>query len=764
MLYKLSNEHGKPYDYGDTEFWESLGVFSEPAQAFAEGFPNYWRDVAGWYSKKTRELAAAQRQKNFFKLAHTRICPCAVTNSLVLPFLKNKRPRFRFERSATDHTNPQRNPFAFAYQGGAEPSMELWNALADCITESLQDADIPKTPLPHGYKQRERLPNGDVFCSGSRLAQQEILEFSSEASPDDGIRWGPLRYRLSDARKSHFLVTGTTRSGKTTILRLFLQSMFLNPAVRTVVYDFKGDLLPLLHPSSKRKTATHFYYLLNAYDSRGVAWDIAKDVDAESASTLAGILIPGDGHARRDYFLQTSRQLLTAVIRTLIECAGDRWTFLDLMLSIKRENIRSVLCSTDEGRGQYLTHIQGDGQTQQNVLSDLDACSQRYLNVATAWSRASARLSLSHWVNHQSKGLVIGNSLRNHADLQPINQAILYFLFHELLDNARTRKHHTFMILDEFARLGRLPVIEHALETAPGLGLSIALGIHDIATLSDIYGKSANGILGACGFRAYLRVKSAETARWMSDQIGAQDVLVELTSTSESRSKSPAIEQDAPSSHSVGTSKTKSFQRLTRPAVPAEVFMQLPLASADREVPQYESGVFGYFDVPMHPPYRGHLPRDVYYGNTQFHSPKQLDERLWSATEICYKVAGQTFRFSEKDVYPTPKGRFRPPRDLFGSLQALGFQFDGDDHTRPLPPKATSTPPAPAAAPQPESPVSLRGGEAATPLRPRPAKPNEPETPEHQGREKKHDLSKMLWDDEEETFYLPDQDDEGDEN
>src|SRR5262249_37065487 len=157
------------------------------------------------------------------------------------------------------------------------------------------------------------------------------------------------------------------------------------------------------------------------------------------------------------------------------------------------------LAESTQGCETYNAHIQGDSQTQQNVRSALEDCSTRYLRLAAAWSRiAKQPLSLTQWARSaaKEKGIILGNNDRFRNTIQPLNQAILHFLYGELLDQTNPKRYRTFMVLDEFERLGRIPDLTHTVQTSAGRQLNLVLGVHDFDTLRGHYGDDTAGILG----------------------------------------------------------------------------------------------------------------------------------------------------------------------------------------------------------------------------------------------------------------------------
>lgn len=578
------------------------------------------------------------------------------------------------------------------------------------------------------------MPDGAIFEARIRLAHQTVLQNNcAPHNPEQCVRWGPLLYDPALARERHFLVIGATRSGKTSLLRLLLQSLHRTDNTRCIVYDFKTEFIPCLNPSNDRPI-TDLYHILNPYDARGSAWDIAKDVDENSSDTLAKILIPSGRDKRDEYFTPTLRSILSAIVRALIEQSGERWTFLDLMLALQSDNIRAVLATTAEGRRLYNAHCVGNGQTQQNLISMLDQCSQKYLRIAAAWSKATQTVSLRQWALHDSKGILLGHNSRGSASIKPVILAILHFLFYELTDSTDAKPYHTFMVLDEFRRLGKLPQIIDVVQAAISQKLSLVLGVHDVESIKGVYGQEALGILGPCDFKAILRNTNPDTLAWASHIIGQQDVTIEQKSTSESESLMHAEEKDQHRRRTTGTGSAKNRHHVSRPAVPAEAIMQLPPASPD-------SGISGYFIGPGHPPYLGTLPGDLFstFENNEDEGNSVDNYYLWRHRSVDDNQV-------EKAFVRTPPENFRPPEDSFSTLAALGFQPDHTPHTKPFPRKFADR-----AEPTEHSADDLTESTATPP----PAANKSPSTKP----KKNHDLHKMVWDDELETFRPRSEDD-----
>lgn len=121
------------------------------------------------------------------------------------------------------------------------------------------------------------------------------------------------------------------------------------------------------------------------------------------------------------------------------------------------------------------------------------------------------------------------------------------------------------MMIDEFFQLGTLPAIENTLTYAPGFGLRLWLIIQDIGQLKKNYPDTWETILGACGIKQFFGINDLQTAKYLSELLGEEEIDVPSISmtqnASETRGTSQSTSEGTSTSQStsVGTSSGVSF-------------------------------------------------------------------------------------------------------------------------------------------------------------------------------------------------------------
>jgi hypothetical protein len=362
----------------------------------------------------------------------------------------------------------------------------------------------------------------EPFTRGRRLSTAGAAgRRADRARPagDPGLPWGACRLP-SAAAVLHWLVVGTTGSGKTLTLRLLMQDA-LRPIApgsdaRALVYDAKRDVLPLLAGmglSCPVKT-------LNPLDERGVAWAVARDCTAPATAVqLAEVFVPDADEGGNAFFANAVRDLLSGVLIALHLAAPRAWTLRDVLLAMSDPaRLRELLGRSDATRDR-LGYF-ADDRTLANILSTVSTKLAPYRAVAAAWDHAPNAISLEDWVRGEFV-LVLGCDEAVRAPLDAINRAIVQRATELILALPESPTRRVWLFLDEAREAGRLGGLRRLLNKGRSKGACVVLGFQAIEGMYAEYGKDqANEIVGECNHAALLRVESPDTARWMADKVG----------------------------------------------------------------------------------------------------------------------------------------------------------------------------------------------------------------------------------------------------
>lgn len=379
--------------------------------------------------------------------------------------------------------------------------------------------------LARSGRQPEYQP--ELLRGASLLSMQQVRNALRRiARPDEPrIIWAGQPFRESDSAE-HFLIVGTTRSGKTVALRLLLASILPDIVSgsdwRALVFDPKGDMLSII-----KGIAPHCpVHILNPFDARCAAWDMARDVTSPATTLeIASIIIKMD-RGDNSFFVHAARGLMAAVMDAFILSRPGAWTLADVVLTLsdqgRTESLLRSVPATNHKADQYFGET--DPRTVANVMATVSAHAAMLEPIAAAWARASYTISLSAWCQEESI-LVLGHDETLRNPMSAVNLLLLQRLFELILSQSESDTRRTYVILDELPLLGKLEALTRFMDMARSKGGRVAVTFQLIEEMRAIYGEHmADAIAGLPGNKALLLTHSVATARWAADTIGKCDV------------------------------------------------------------------------------------------------------------------------------------------------------------------------------------------------------------------------------------------------
>ncbi|MGE3239521.1 MAG: type IV secretory system conjugative DNA transfer family protein [Pirellulales bacterium] len=396
------------------------------------------------------------------------------------------------------------------------------------VESRLLPEPVPYVPTPKPPTHEQKVIRGRILEKLSNVQRKANQDLEQELN---SLPWGGLQLPKSNATL-HFAAIGATGSGKSVTLTLLMNEALrlhsfglLRGSVRGLVYDAKRDVASTLAAIG----GTDEVAILNPFDARALAWDIARDItDETSARQVAQTLIPKNERENQPFFNDAARDLVSGAIISLQHLAPERWTLRDLLHAVTSESaLRSILSAT-EATNHYLDQYFEPTTTLQNILSAIATHMAPYRAIAAAWHRAlqeGRTFSLNDWIS-DPRVLILGEDETNRAALAAVNRLIFTRATELLLNQPDRCGPQTWVFLDELRDLGRLDALNRLLLKGRSKNVCVVLGFQDMEGLREVYGeKVANEIVGQCGHYAFLKLNSPTTAEWASQAIGDQEVL-----------------------------------------------------------------------------------------------------------------------------------------------------------------------------------------------------------------------------------------------
>jgi len=436
----------------------------------------------------------------------------------------------------------------------------------------------------------ERKKNQLIVRGDALLSHEEAKAKAEKLSSTKVFYWGGLWLPLEDSVK-HMLIIGEPGSGKSKTLQLFFESVLSDIGLglnhKAIIYDPKRNTRSLL-AGMELNCPVH---ILDPFDKRCVAWDIAKDIDEpDIARTVAESLISEEPGSSQPYFRDTAAVIVCAVMQALHIRKPYAWSLRDLVLVMRSsDNITRLVSSVPETKHYVDQHCSETGQAFQSVLSTASGKIDWLTSIAALWDGAKEKISLRDWVRNDESILLLSSDNLRHVAMSELNRMILTYLILALLDLPDDSNRRVWFGLDEFTSLGKIKMVQDLLYKGRSKGASAVVAFQEIAQLIEHYGKEGQRIITAnTSNKVILRSSDPDTQKWEQSFFGIQEKYEESYSKNASLLGARA---------SFGKSETIRERSLVLPSE----FGTLHLASPDK-------GISGFAKLPSIGSYRFNVP------------------------------------------------------------------------------------------------------------------------------------------------------------
>jgi hypothetical protein len=363
---------------------------------------------------------------------------------------------------------------------------------------------------------------------------------SSTPKPSGPLfRWGPAMLTDEDSG-SHFFALSTTGGGKSLNMTLLLQDVVKligkSEGYRALVYDPKGDVLPLLYSITDRNLVKTF----NPFLKNGVAWDICRDIDSSAAAIRFSYTVIPERNEAQPFYPAAGREVLWG-LTTAFQLAGIDWRLSDLFRAIKKtEHCKAILVTnpfTEYIVSTYLT----DPKLCTDILATLRGLLKKLEPVAALWDYATERVAIKD-ITAKEMILVLGNHETSRESIDQINN-VLWDRYTDLVlaEPEKTTKRY-WSFIDELSE-ANIKNLKSFAKRARSKGGRLVCSCQSLAGLySDrLYGEfEAKDLMSCLGNRFVGRLEDALSAQWTSELIGEREEFQSsyTTSTGDANSSS----------------------------------------------------------------------------------------------------------------------------------------------------------------------------------------------------------------------------------
>lgn len=365
---------------------------------------------------------------------------------------------------------------------------------------------------------RDRVIAGTLVTTEMRLAKLTRTESDARALTLGTV---PIPGRLETR---HMAMIGTTGSGKTTALRQLLDGIEARGEA-TLVYDTSGEFI------------AHYYrpergdIILNPFDARCAYWspfaEIAHPADADR---IAHQLITETGQSDRDVWLETSRILVSNMIRALWR--EGNCTLPDLLNALQvrtKDDLKAWLGNSSSAR----TFAEDADRATGSVLFMLAKAANliQFLRVDDSGGAPFAFRDFIHGLDKRPgprPWIFVPRKEDYFEASKPLLACWLECAASAVLGLAPSADRRIWFVLDELADLPRVENLGRLLPEGRKFGAAIVLTFQALGQMRHRYGPQlAESMLGCCNTKLFLQTIDSETRVWASQTIGECEVEIQ---------------------------------------------------------------------------------------------------------------------------------------------------------------------------------------------------------------------------------------------
>ncbi|CAL7961571.1 type IV secretion system protein VirD4 [Gammaproteobacteria bacterium] len=321
---------------------------------------------------------------------------------------------------------------------------------------------------------------------------------------------------IANSETKHFLVHGSTGSGKTQLISKFLDCI-RKRGDKVLIYDKGGIYTSTFYRAGEDK-------ILNPFDARSENWDLWHEArTVTDFENMASSLIPTKGEVD-PFWVNSARTIFGSAVFTM-QNDKDRSIkkLLNVLLKITLHELHNYLKDTDASR---LTSEEIE-KTAFSVLSVVSTYSKS-LKFLTSIEQTSIKpkFCIRDWIHDKDNNwLFLSSNDDHHESLIPLLSMWFSMATITLLSLQANSKRRIWFICDEFPSLHELQRLPKVIAEARKYGVCFILGMQNTYLLEDVYGeKVGRGILDLLNTSFFFRSPSPDIAEYVSKALGSQEI------------------------------------------------------------------------------------------------------------------------------------------------------------------------------------------------------------------------------------------------
>lgn len=360
---------------------------------------------------------------------------------------------------------------------------------------------------------------GDAEMHTKHLRGMQLIdekELAGGVKKEKGlIPFGPIKLPRR-YESEHIFIGGKPRVGKSVMAKQQIHSI-RQAGHRAAIGDFKGEYTELFYNPETD-------YILNPLDARGSNWQLFSEIN--NKADLNGVcdsLIPdstGDDRFWSAAAKAVFRGILAGLHNRDKKSNSDIWQACTSPI----EDIATLCKSTPSGAAGY-AYIQ-DASSKQ--AAGVIAVMMSYVSwLEFAQNSDGPELSTTKFLESDGAFLFLTGRPEIESTIRPMTGLFIDLLCRRILslpDAEHDMQRKTYVYLDEFGNLQKLPSIIRFATAAGSKAGVLCIAIQDFAAIQKTYGKeAAETLFNACGSTAIFNVADPATSEYFSKRFGRRE-------------------------------------------------------------------------------------------------------------------------------------------------------------------------------------------------------------------------------------------------
>ena len=311
------------------------------------------------------------------------------------------------------------------------------------------------------------------------------------------------------AEPYHFFVVGSTGSGKSVAITRMIDELEARGDIALVV-DSGGEFCSRYFKEGRD-------HIINPFDDRCAPWSPTAEMNGPwDAEALAKSMIP-DGVGESKEWNGYAQTLVTSVLRRLVE--KNQLSIKDLLYYVQAASLEELtpLLAGTPAAAQLVS---------EKTFGSIRTIAANYLATYAYLQDSDAPFSIARFINRGKPGFTFLTYRDDQLDsLRNLISCVLDVAARTILALPANRDRRVWLIIDEFASIGKVQSIEAVATKARKMGGCLLVGLQSVSQLKDRYGEhGAQTILSCLSSWLVLRCSDADTAEYISKYIGDTEI------------------------------------------------------------------------------------------------------------------------------------------------------------------------------------------------------------------------------------------------